>query len=272
MINIYYCVDRKLLNQQVISLISLAKHTKEPLNVIDLTVEVPEYNAKGKKFGEKEDKLCEMILKNANPQSTYRSIDVSDLFREHLLAGPNLHNKWYSYYVTVRLLAHLIPEIPDKVIYLDSDVIFNGDVKELWDIDIDDVEIAGRRDAGRITRYFQSGVMLMNMKKIRESGLLERACKLCREKKFPWYIDMTALNIACKKRKLFAKKYNSYKYNPNCIIHHVCATRESKIPFTKKWFHRIKIDEEEFMRKIYPEYKDIYDEFDRIKEQYKEVF
>lgn len=272
MINIYYCVDRKLLNQQVISLISLAKHTKEPLNVINLTVEIPEFDAKGKKFGEKGDALCESILKRANPLSTYRSIDVSNLFREYLLGGPNLHNKWYSYYVTVRLLAHLVPEIPDKVIYLDSDVIFNGDVKELWDINIEDVEIAGRRDYGRITPYFQSGVMLMNMKKIRETGLLERACKLCKEKKYYWYIDMTALNTACKKRKIISKKYNSYKYDPNCIVHHVCATRESKIPLTKKWFHRIKIDEEEFMRKIYPQYSDIYDEFDKIRFENKEIF
>lgn len=272
MINIYYCVDKKLLAQQLISLISLAKHTKEELNVINLTVEVPEYNAKGKKFTEREDKLCESILKEANPNSTYRSIDVSDLFRKYLLKGPNTHNKYYSYYVTVRLLAHLVPEIPDKVLYLDADTIFNGDVKELWDIDISDVEIAGRRDAFRISRYFQSGVMLMNMKKIRESGLLERACNLCATKKYYWYIDMSALNTACKKRKLFSKKYNSYKYDKNCIIHHVCATREGKIILTKKWQHRIKTDEEAFMRKIYPEYKYIYDEFDKIKQENIDLF
>ena len=202
MINIYYCVDKKLLGQKLISIISLAKTTKEPLNVINLTVEVPEYNAKNKKFGEKEDALCEKILKSANPESTFRSIDVSDLFREHLMRGPNLHNRFYSYYVTVRLLAHLVPEIPDKVIYLDSDTIMNNDIKALWDIDVEDVEIAGRRDFCRITPYFQSGVMLMNMKKIRESGLLDRACKLCTQKKYRY----ECIKHSLQKKKNFQQK------------------------------------------------------------------
>ncbi len=272
MINLVYCVDKKLLVQQLVSLISLAKHTKEPINVINLTVEIPEFNAKGKKFTEEDDKLCESILKKANPESTYKSVDVSEEFKKYLLKGSNLHNKWYSYYVTVRLLMHLVPEIPDKALYLDADTIFNGDVKEVWDIDVSNVEIAGRRDAGRITNYFQSGVMLMNMKMIRETGLLEKACKLCAEKKYMWYIDMSALNTACKKRKIISKKYNCYKYDKDSIIHHVCGTRESKIFPTKKWFHRIKTDEVDYMVKIYPQYAYIYEELDRIKKENIELF
>ncbi len=272
MITLVYCVDKKFLTQQIVSLISLVKHTKEPIQVINLTVEIPEFNAKGKKFTEKEDALCESILKKGNPESTYKSYDVSEEFKEHLLRGPNIHNKYYSYYVTVRLLMHLIPAIPDKAIYLDADTIFNGDVKELWDIDVSDVEIAGRRDLYRVTNYFQSGVMLMNMKMIRETGLLERACKLCTEKKYPWYIDMTALNTACKKRKIIPIKFNSYQYRKNCVVHHVCSTRESKVPFTKKWFHRIKTDEIDSITKVYPQYAYIYEELAKIKQENAELF
>lgn len=272
MINIFYCVDRKFLTQQLVSLISLVKHTKEPINVINLTVEIPEFNKKGKKFTEKEDKLCESVLKAVNPESTYKSVDVSEEFRKYLLHGPNLHNKYYSYYVTVRLLAHLVPEIPDKVLYLDADTIFNGDVKELFDIDVSNVEVAGRRDALRITRYFQSGVMLLNMKKIRENKVFEKACELCTKKKYLWYIDMSALNTACNSRKIISKKYNSYQYRPDCIVHHVCATRESKWIFKKAWMHRIKTDEIEFMKKIYPVYHYIYDELEKIKNENKELF
>ena len=272
MINLLYCVDKKLLTQQLVSLISLVHYTKEPLNIINFTVEIPEFNSKGKKFTEREDKLCESILKAANPNSSYKSIDVSNLFRKYLLFGPNINNKYYSYYVTVRLLAHLVPEVPDKVIYLDADTIFNGDIKNLWDIDVSNCEVAGRRDRGRITHYFQSGVMLLNMKKIRETGMLKRACELCTSKKYFCYIDMSALNTSCKYRKLISKKFNSYVYKKNCIIHHVCATRESKFWLSKKWKHRIKTDEIEYMRKIYPVYNYIYDELEMIKENNKELF
>lgn len=267
MINIFYCVDNKLFVQQVLSLMSLVKYCNEPINVINLTVEVPEYNKNGKATTKEQTHFCNKILKSVNKNSTYTTIDVSDLFRKHLLGGVNVNNKYYSYYVTVRLLADLVEGIPDKVLYLDSDVLFNGNVAELYNINIDDCEIAGRRDAGRITPYFQSGVMLMNMKKIRETGLLRRACELCKKRYYPWYIDMTALNTACKKRKIIAEKYNSYKPSKNCIVHHVCATRLSKVPFSKNWFHRVKTDEIELMERIHPMYKPLYDEYRTIKNQ-----
>lgn len=264
MINIFYCVDKKFLTQQIISLLSLVKYCKEPLNIINLTLEVPEFNSKAKKFTEREDKICEDILKEVNPESTYRSVDVSDLFREKLLKGPNLYNKFYNYYVTVRLLAHLVPEIPDKVIYLDADTIMNGDIRELWDIDIENYEIAGRRDMYRITPYFNSGVMVMNMQKIRETGMLEKACEICTTKRIFCYLDMDALNMACTKRKIIDKKYNSYKHSPDCIVHHVCNTRTGQIPLTKKWRHRVKTDEVDLMRKFLPEYNSYYDKLEDI--------
>lgn len=263
MINIYYCTDDKLFKQLLVSVISLVNHTNEALNIINLTVEVPEYNKKSKKTTEKQDLFINKILKEKNPDSKFTSIDVSDLFRNKLLKGPNLYNKYYSYYVVVRLLAHLVNEIPDKVLYLDSDVIFNGDVKELYNIDVKNYDLAGRIDAGRITKYIQSGVMLLNMKEIRKDGSFEKSCQLVSHHKYFCYIDMSALNSSCKKKKVISKKYNSYKYTSECIIHHVCATREGSIPFTKKWSHRIKTDEFDLMRKYEPQYNALYDEVER---------
>ncbi|MDR0850090.1 MAG: hypothetical protein LBN07_01235 [Christensenellaceae bacterium] len=274
MINILYCTDNKFFVQQLLSVISLAKYTKEPLNVINLTGEMREYNPKGRSTTPAQDALLTKILKQSNPQSVFRSVDVSGLMKEYLLKGPNIQNKYYKYsaYVSVRLLAHLVSEVPDKIIYLDADVFLNDDIKKLWDIDISNVEIAGRRDDFRITRYMQSGVMLLNMKKIRENGVFDRALELVATKKYICYIDMSAMNTACKKRKLISKKLIPYKWRKGCIAHHVCALREGKIPFTKKWWHRIKIDETDFMRKLQPQYIWIYDEFDKIKAQNPQCF
>ena len=267
MINILYCTDNKFFVQQLLSVISLAKYTKEPLNIINLTAEVPEYNPKGKITTPAQDECLTKILKQSNPQSVFHSIDVSDLMRKYLLIGPNTQNKYYKFsaYVSVRLLAHMVPQVPDKIIYLDADIFFNDDIKRLWDIDVENVEIAGRRDAGRISRYMQSGVMVLNMKKIRENGVFDRALKLVATKKYICYIDMTSMNTACKKRKLIPAKLLPYQYKKGCIVHHVCALRKGKIPFTKDWWHRIKIDEIDLMRKYEPRYNWIYDEFEKIK-------
>ena len=272
-INIFYCVDNKLFMQQLVSLISLANTTKEELNVFNLTVEVPQVSKKSKATTESQTALFNHVLQKSNKNSTYTTIDVSEAFVKELYKGPNIHNKYYSYFVVVRLLADLVKEIPDeKIIYLDSDTIMNGDIKELFDIDMHGAEIAGRKDKGRIFNYFQSGVMLMDMKKIRENGLLERARQLCTTKKYICYIDMSALNTATKKRLMLNKKYNSFRYDKNCIVHHVCDTREGSLLFTKKWWHRIKTDEVEFMYKIYPEYRYIYDEIEKLKGEFPEAF
>jgi len=275
MINVYYCTDKKLFTQQVMSVVSLAEHTNEALNVVNLTLEVPEFVAKSKKTSAEQDAYLDSILKAKNPDSSWKSIDVSDLFREHLFAGPNMHNKFYSYFVVVRLLAHLVPEIGDKVIYLDADTIINGDIKELWDIDLTDKELAGRIDSGRIGyKYLQSGVMLLNMKAIRENKRFERACQLVTTKKYYFYIDMTAINhsIPAKKKKVFSTRFNSYKYKKDCVVYHVCGLREGKIPLTKKWFHRIKTDELELFAKYQPEYKYFVDDMYKRTKENPELF
>ncbi|MCL1901203.1 MAG: hypothetical protein FWG51_02260, partial [Firmicutes bacterium] len=97
MINVFYCTDNKFFKQQVISLISLAKTTKEPLNVINLTAELIDYNQKGRKTSKEQDALCTKILQESNSKSVFRSIDVSDLMREHLMKGPNLYIKYYKF-------------------------------------------------------------------------------------------------------------------------------------------------------------------------------
>ena len=271
MINIYYCADNRMFPQLLLSVLSLVKTNGAPLNVINLTVEIPEYNPKGKKTTPEQTAFLDRILKEKNPESRFTTVDVSDLFREKLLFGPNLHNKYYSYYVTVRLVAHLVREIPDKVLYLDTDCIVKDDLTDFYNLDMEGVEIAGRKDKHRLTRYFQSGVMLMNMKLIRETGLLERACRLCTTKKYICYIDMSALNTATKARRILPARYNSCQNVP-CYVFHVCDLREGKIPLTKKWWHRIKPDEIDAFTARLPEFGYLKDSFTKIKAEHPSLF
>lgn len=86
-------------------------------------------------------------------------------------------------------LPELLPNL-NRIIYLDADLFVNRDIKELWDVDICEYCLAGVADEGvavhnypRILNkypeikkesYFNSGVLYMNLKKIREFGNLKK--------------------------------------------------------------------------------------------------
>lgn len=263
MIDIYYCLDDKYFSQLLMSVISLVNNTNQPLNVIALTIELEDYFPGKKKLSEIHGKIIQDLLQDKNPNSKFTIIDVSSLFRENLLDSVNINNKFYHYLVTMRLVAHKVREIGDKVIYLDTDVIFQDDVKKLWEIDNSKYELIGRKEPYRLTKYINTGVMLLNMKKIRESGTFDRACERCRNKKIFAFIDMTALNYETNSIKYISKSFNSFKYNKDNIIHHLCVVREGKVFLSKKWRHRIKPDEP-LIRTYLPQYDNVYKKFDKI--------
>lgn len=87
------------------------------------------------------------------------------------------------------MLPELLPDL-SKIVYLDADIFVNTDIKELWDVDVREYCLAGVVDEGvavhnypRILNkypeikkesYFNSGVLYMNLKKIREFGNLKK--------------------------------------------------------------------------------------------------
>ena len=78
----------------------------------------------------------------------------------------------YTPYCFLRLFADLIPEIPEKILYLDTDTLIADDISELYAADISEYELGavldyyGHRFMGY--HYFNSGVLLLNMKNIRD--------------------------------------------------------------------------------------------------------
>jgi len=83
------------------------------------------------------------------------------------------------------LLPEVLKDIP-KIIYLDADLLFNRDIKELWDMNIEEYFMMAAYDAGQGTgdlapivvkngeveyrRYFNTGVLYMNLDRIRQDG------------------------------------------------------------------------------------------------------
>lgn len=107
----------------------------------------------------------------------------------------------------------------EKVIYLDSDLVVLDDIKQLWAHDISDYYLATVEDkysalmtcqAGLSDddTYFNSGVMVMNLKKFREDNLEEKIFNKLHEADNR-YSDQDVLNDICRDKVLFLPlKYN----------------------------------------------------------------
>ncbi len=131
---------------------------------------------------------------------------------------PNLQNyldsfrddiKTFPVVVNYRLfLAKFLPDTLDKIIYMDVDVVALGSLRELWETSVDDVFLAAvadrnmrlshRRDLGLPDDYpyFNSGVLLFNLKRWRDDAILEKLLDIAVEVRqaidFP---DQDVLNV-----------------------------------------------------------------------------
>lgn len=137
----------------------------------------------------------------------------------------------YSLACYLRLLTpSLLPNI-DKALYLDSDTIVLGSIRELWDMDIKDCSLAACYDSTMskstisgympvhiVQEYFNSGMLLMNLAYWRSNKIEYKLCKYLQENivKLP---DQDALNyILDGTVKLLHPKWNAlssyFTYKP----------------------------------------------------------
>nr|MBA2761518.1 glycosyltransferase family 8 protein [Segetibacter sp.] len=146
-----------------------------------------------------------------------------DEVRKSVIVPPDSQFTIATYY---RLYFHaLIPEGIDKLLYIDTDTIVIGDLKELYNIDIGNAPIAAvadpvpelRSDLGlyKEGQYFNAGVLLIDIKNWREQKVTENALQfiLDHPEKIQ-YVDQDALNATLiDKWFRIDKKYNlSYLY------------------------------------------------------------
>ena len=116
----------------------------------------------------------------------------------------------------------ILPNEIEKVLYLDADTIIRGPIDKLYQEDISDVFVKAFIDLGSNKKhvtslyidhaYFNSGVMLMNFKLMREvwnMTLIERAINNLKDKLE--YPDQDILNILIPSKKL--KFFPNYRFN-----------------------------------------------------------
>ena len=219
--NVLFCGDEGVCTGIFLSTLSLCKHTREELCIYILTASIGTHTAISKTFEEKLQK----VVATKGYIHRIKLIDISEQFKSYLPIA-NLNTR-FTPLCMLRLFADTVPEIPDRILYLDADILCRADFNGFYNSDIEDIEIAGVSDRygkyffGNIFKhdYLNSGVLLMNMSNIRKSGLFAKCRDMCRDKKM-FMPDQSALNKLAIKRKM-PSKYNAQgRIYPDTVFKH----------------------------------------------------
>ena len=136
--NVLYCGDRNIEDGLIISILSLLKNAKTNLSVYVLTINSKEWNIDGVT-----DKCIDVLdnkMKLIKKENSIKKIDITEIFEKELPAK-NMKTR-FTPCCMLRLFADEIPELPDKILYLDNDVICRKDCQEFYNQDMEKYEIA----------------------------------------------------------------------------------------------------------------------------------
>ena len=222
MINIMYTCNDKVFKGLLLSVLSIIKHTNEELHLYVVSMNIDEY----KSVSNDMILLLDKTLKEKNENSSAKLIDATNLFISEMKNAKNV-NSFYTPYCLLRLFSDKL-DLPDKILYLDIDTMINKDINELFSIDITNYEFAGVVDRlGRFfidKNYINSGVLLLNLKKIKETKLFERTRELLKTKKMS-FPDQSALNHEKKYYLKIPSKFNSQRYlKEDTVVKHFCKS------------------------------------------------
>ena len=225
MINLLFSGNEKVFDGVLSCMLSIFKRTKtkEPFRIFVYTMDVtrmkPEYTA----ISEKMITFLDKVAKQYNSNNSVIRVDVTALYEKEFAHCPN-EDAYCSPYTLLRLFADEVPDMPAKILYLDVDILFNRDICLLYDTDVSDVEYAAARDhyGKYLIRpdYVNAGVLLLNLKKIKETGLLVKSRKLIREKKLV-FADQSAVIRSTSKKKMLPQKFNDQKFlHKSTVVRH----------------------------------------------------
>lgn len=224
--NILLCGNQKVFDGALSELISITNKTKEVVTCYIYTMELTRVKSEYTSIKDEQIEYLDKVVKTKNPENRVIKVDVTDLYEKEFGNCKN-ENAYCTPYTLLRLLADLVPEMPDKVLYLDIDMMAGDDISKLYNIDIKDYEYAAVREKyGSVfiwPDYINAGMLLLNMKKIKETGLLEKARELIKNKKL-LFADQSAIYYSTTKKLLLPRIYNEQsKFNKkDTVICHFC--------------------------------------------------
>jgi len=181
---IVYITDDNYTMPTIISIISLLKNMQNPPTVYILGIDL---SNKNKEYfnGLNGVKLLNLDNKYKNLDLKHRHVTKSALFKFDL--------------------AEIFNEF-DKILYIDSDTVIKDDIKTLLDTDVEGVYGGvvkdifattknGDNERISVTSYFNSGLMLLNLAKMREGNIKEKLLNTRLGLKSEKYMDQDVFNL-----------------------------------------------------------------------------
>ncbi len=212
-IPIVFTFDKRIILGAAVTIKSLID-TAKPDTAYDIYVYHPDIeDSDVKEFG----KMVE---------GTSHSISFEYISKERFKDAPiNKGGSWTEIVYYRLLIPELLPDY-DKVIYADTDVLFKGDLSEVFDIDISDYECAAvamepNNENMICHKYFPenkneltfiSSFIVFNSKKMREENFVSRMYETIR--KFNTrlkFFDVDVLNITCDKIYALPYRYGVFQ-------------------------------------------------------------
>ncbi|MCM3029812.1 glycosyltransferase family 8 protein [Niallia sp. MER 6] len=207
-ISVFSVANNKYIQPLAVMLYSLVENSSvERINIYIIDSNLTEENKK---------KLNKTFEKLLHVKINYLIVDDND-FLEFPISRHITKEAYYRLVIPELLKNHEI----DKIIYLDCDLLVLKDLNELISIDLENNALGAVRDLGGYDRYielgmlnpkqyFNSGVMVLNLKYWRENLITEKVIEYIRNNKEKLtYHDQDALNaVLHNSSKLVDIKWN----------------------------------------------------------------
>lgn len=225
MINILFSGNAGVFDGILTCMLSILKRTetKEPFCFYVYTMDVTRIKPEYQPISDKQIAFLDEVAKQYQPKNQVIKVDVTQLYEREFAYCPN-EQAYCSPYTLLRLFADVVEGMPDKLLYLDVDILFQRDIALLYDIDVSKYEYAAARDHyGKYLlnpNYINAGVLLLNIKRIRETGLLQKARELIKTKKLT-FADQSAVYRSTTRKKMLPQRFNDQKFlHKHTVVRH----------------------------------------------------
>lgn len=239
--NILYCGDANIIDGLLISILSLLKNTEKDLYIYVLTMKYENEERKYNSMPQKYIDYLDILVKKKNKNSFVKLYDITKEVNSYMPTA-NVDTR-FTPYCMLRLYADMLDYLPNKILYLDNDIVFLKNPDKLYDTNISLFDLAGVLDfyGSKVfpNVYLNSGVLLLNMENIKKHKIFKKARRRCRYVKM-LMPDQTAINHYALLKRILPRKYNEqHKIKEDTVIRHFTTTfkvwPETKTQTIKPW-------------------------------------